>query len=53
MLLKEYIDNCIGLGKYQITTFIVLCFVAITEGVELSLNSFLNLVIKNQKSMFN
>lgn len=40
------INQRIGLGSFQIKTFLILCLIDMNDGVELVLSSFLNPIIK-------
>jgi len=46
MVLKEIIDDRIGLGSYQFYTFIVLSLIGTNDGVEIILSSLLNPIIR-------
>ena len=46
MQLDDVINSRIGLGPFQIRSFLVLCLVDMNDGVELVLSSFLNPIIK-------
>ena len=46
MQLDDVINSRIGLGPFQIRSFLVLCLVGMNDGVELVLSSFLNPIIK-------
>ncbi len=46
MGLNSIINNRIGLGSFQIRTFLILCLVDLNDGVQLVLSSFLNPIIK-------
>lgn len=46
MGLNSIINNRIGLGSFQIRTFLILCLIDLNDGVQLVLSSFLNPIIK-------
>ena len=46
MALERIINHRVGLGLFQLRTFLVLCLVDMNDGVELVLSSFLNPVIR-------
>ena len=46
MGLNNIVEDRIGLGKFQIRIFLVLCLIDMNDGVELVLSSFLNPIIR-------
>lgn len=46
MGLNRLIDERVGLGKFQIHSFLILCLIDMNDGVQLVLSSFLNPIIK-------
>lgn len=46
MGLNRLINERIGLGPFQIQSFLILCLIDMNDGVELVLSSFLNPIIK-------
>lgn len=46
MSLNKLMNEKIGMGKFQIKCFVILCLIDFNDGVELVLSSFLNPIIK-------